>query len=52
MDFNRKARWALNGYRQPSPEGSTYTGVVPKESFRIVFTHAALNDADIWACDI
>ena len=42
----------LDGHRQPSPEGSTYAGVVSRESVRIAFTYAALNDVDVWACDI
>ena len=31
------------------PEGSNYAGVVSRESVRIAFTYAALNDLDIWA---
>ena len=52
MDFTRKARWVLDGHRQPSPEGSTYAGVVSRESFIISFTYEALNGVDVWACDI
>jgi hypothetical protein len=28
MDFTRKARWVLDGHKLPTPEGSTYAGVV------------------------
>ena len=52
MDFTRKARWVLDGHRKPSPEGSTYAEVVSRESVRIAFTYAALNEVDVWACDI
>jgi hypothetical protein len=32
MDFTRKARWALDGHKTPSPVGSTYAGVVSRDS--------------------
>ena len=52
MDFTRKARWVLDGHKNKSPEGSTYAGVVSRESVRIAFTYAALMDVDVWSCDI
>ena len=52
MDFTRKARWVLDGHKTPSPIGSTYAGAVSRESVRIAFTYAALNDVDIFAADI
>ena len=52
MDFTRKARWVLDGHCQSNPEGSTYAGVVLRESIRIVFTYAALNELDVCAADI
>ena len=52
MEFNRKARWALDGHRQPSPEDSIYAGLFSRESARTSFTCAALNDEDVWACEI
>jgi hypothetical protein len=52
MDFTRKARWVLNGHKNKAPEGSTYAGVVSRESVRIAFTYAALNGLDVWSCDI
>ena len=52
MDFTRKARWVLDGHKTPPPEGSTYAGVVSRESVRIAFTYAALNGVDVFAADI
>ena len=52
MDFTQKARWVLNGHLTPDPEGSTYSGVVSRESIRIVLTYAALNGLDICAAEI
>jgi hypothetical protein len=52
MDFTRKARWVLDGHLTPDPIGSTYAGVVSRESVRIAFTYAALNGVDVCAADI
>ncbi|GAX21971.1 hypothetical protein FisN_16Hh038 [Fistulifera solaris] len=52
MDFTRKARWVLDGHKTADPIGSTYAGVVSRESVRIAFTYAALNGVDICAADI
>jgi hypothetical protein len=52
MDFTRKARWVLDGHKTPSPLGSTYAGVVSRDSVRIAFSYAALNGVDICAADI
>jgi hypothetical protein len=52
MDFTRKARWLLDGHKTPNPIGSTYAGVVSRDSVRITFTYAALNGVDVWAADI
>ena len=52
MDFTRKARWVLNGHRTPDPIGSTYAGVVLRESVCIALTYAALNKLDVFAADI
>ena len=52
MDFTRKARWVLDGHKTPDPVGSTYAGVVSRESVRIAFTYAALNDLDVFAADV
>ena len=52
MDFTRKARWVLNGHKCPDPDGSTYAGVVSRESVRIALTYAALNGLAVCAADI
>ena len=52
MDFTRKARWVLDGHKTPDPIGSTYAGVVSRESVRIALTYAVLNDLDVFAADI
>ena len=52
MDFTRKARWVLDGHKTPNPIGSTYAGVVSRESVRIALTYAALNGLDVVAADI
>ena len=52
MDFTRKARWVLDGHKTRDPIGSTYAGVVSRDSVRIAFTYAALNGLDICAADI
>jgi hypothetical protein len=38
MDLTRKARWVLDGRKTRDPVGSTYAGVVSRESVRIAFT--------------
>ena len=52
MDFTRKARWVKDGHSTKDPEWSTYAGYVSRDSVRIAFTYAALNDLDIFAADI
>ena len=52
MDFSRKARFVANGSKTPNPATSTYAGVVSRESVRIAFVYAALNELDIMAADI
>ena len=52
MDFTRKARWVLDGHETLDPIGSTYAGVVSRESVRIALTYVALNDLDVFAADI
>ena len=52
MDFTGKARWALNGHKTPDPIGSTYPGVVSRESVHIALTYASLNDLDVFAANI
>jgi hypothetical protein len=52
MDFTRKARWVLDGHKTRNPIGSTYAGVVSRDSIRIAFTYAALNGLDVFAANI
>eukprot|EP00957_Ditylum_brightwellii_P085679 6517905-Ditylum_brightwellii.AAC.1 len=52
MDFMRKTRWVLDGHKTPDQAGSTYVGVVSRESVRIAFTYVVLNNLDVWAADI
>jgi hypothetical protein len=54
MDFTRKTRWVvIDGHKTPNPIGSTYAGVVSRESVCVAFTYAAaLNGLDVFAADI
>ena len=52
MTLERKARWVKDGHKTPTPEWSTYAGVVSRESVRIAMTYAALNGLPICAADI
>jgi hypothetical protein len=46
------AKWVLASHKLPTPEGSTYAGVVSRESVRIALTYAALNGLEVCAPDI
>jgi len=51
--FTRKARFVANGNQTVGVEPSmTYASVVTRESVRIAFLYAALNDLDILGCDV
>ena len=50
--FNRKARLVTNGHITVPPSPVTYSSVVSRESVRIEFILAYLNDLDMFACDI
>ena len=52
MDFTRKARFVAGGHTTETPVGLTYSSVVSRDSVRIAFLVAALNELDILACDI
>lgn len=52
IDFARKTRWVLDSHKTPSPIGSTYAGVVSRETVRIAFTYAASNNLSVFAADI
>ena len=41
MDFTRRARWVLDRHKLPDPIGSTFAGMVSRESVRIAFMYAA-----------
>ena len=51
--FTRKARLVANGNEtQDLPKYERYASVVSRESVRIGFLYAALNDLDILSCDV
>ena len=52
IDFTRKARWVLDRHKTPYPIGSTYAGVVSRESVRIAFIYASLNGIEVCAAYI
>ena len=52
MDLTRKARFVAGGHMTEPPASITYSSVVSRDSVRIAFLLAALNDLDILACDI
>ena len=52
MDFTRKARLVFGGHKTSDPVGSTYAGVVSRESVRIAFTYAVLMGLDVMTADI
>jgi hypothetical protein len=51
-DFTRKARFVAGGHRTDAPSQLTYSSAVTRDSVRIAFLIAALNDIDILAADI
>ena len=52
MDGRAKARLVAAGCRTADPEGSTWAGVVSRETVRLALTYAALNDLKVMAADI
>ncbi len=52
FDLRRKARYVAGGHLTEAPSSMTYASVVSRESVRIGFLLAALNDLDILAGDI
>jgi Reverse transcriptase (RNA-dependent DNA polymerase) len=52
MDFTRKARFVVGGHVTRPPATQTYASVVSRDSVRIRFLFAALNDLDIMSADI
>ncbi len=51
-DFTRKARFVAGGNWTDAPSQLTYSSVVTRDSVRIAFLVAALNDLEILAADI
>jgi hypothetical protein len=52
MNFTRKARFVAGGHMTDPPAYLTYSNVVSKDSVRLAFLLAALNDLDLLAADI
>ena len=52
MDLTRKARFVAGGHLTDTPASITYSSVVSRDSVRLAFLMAALNDIDIMACDV
>ena len=52
MDLTRKARLVAGGHLTEAPKESTYSSVVSRDSVRLVFMIAALNDLDILCADV
>ncbi len=52
MDLTRKARFVAGGHLTEPPASITYSSVVSRDSVRIAFLLAAMNDLDILACDV
>ena len=51
-DFTRKARLVAGGHMTDPPSSITYASVVTRESVRLAFLIAALNDLEVEAADI
>ena len=52
MDLTRKARFVAGGHLTEAPPSITYSSVVSRDSVRLAFLIAALNDLEIVACDV
>jgi hypothetical protein len=52
LDLRRKARYLAGGHQTDPPKDMVYAGVVSRDSVRLVFLLASLNDLDILAADI
>ena len=51
-NFRLKARMVAGGYMTDTPPSITYSSVVSRDSVRIAFTIAALNNLKVLGCDI
>ena len=52
MDGTAKARLVAAGCRTSDPAGSTWAGVVSRETVRLALVYAALNDLEVMSADI
>ena len=52
MDFTWKARFVAGGHTTETPASVTYLSVISRYSICLMFLLAALNNLDMWACDI
>jgi hypothetical protein len=52
MDLTRKCRLVAGGHMTEAPSCLTYSSVVSRDSVRLAFMIAALNDLEVGACDI
>ena len=52
MDLTRKARFVAGGHRTDPPKDSVYSSVVSRDSVRLGFMLAALNDLKVLAADV
>jgi hypothetical protein len=48
----QKTRFVAGGHQTDPPKESTYSSVVSRDSVRLFFLFAALNNLDVLACDI
>jgi hypothetical protein len=52
MTLTRKAGLVAGGHRTDPPKEAVYSSVVSRDSVRLAFLAAALNDLDVLAADI
>jgi Reverse transcriptase (RNA-dependent DNA polymerase) len=52
VDFTRKARYVGGGHVTKPPTTQTYASVVSRESVRIAFLYASLNDLKVMSADV
>jgi hypothetical protein len=52
MDFSRKAHFCASGHTTEAPALVMYSSVVSRDSVRLTFLIAALNDVDILLCNL
>ena len=52
IDFTMKAEWVKEIHRTTDPESSIYSGVVSRESIRILLAHADMNGVTVVVADM